>query len=136
MSCVRPAQWSPSSGFHPLPGARRRLVRWLEALRTDSVCALRQLRKHPVTSATAILSLGLAIGACTAAFRLIDALLLRPLPVANPEQLYSLERFQIDAHGQEGTYAATEYPLFRRMRDAVADRAELLAISPAAPVDL
>ena len=61
-----------------------RLVAWLDSLRADAVFGWRQLMKKKVTSAAAILSLALAIGACTSAFRLIDALLLRPLPVANP----------------------------------------------------
>ena len=59
-----------------------RLVTWLDSLRADAVFGWRQLMKKKVTSAAAILSLALAIGACTWAFRLIDALLLRPLPVA------------------------------------------------------
>ena len=62
---------------------------WLDSLRADAVFGWRQLRKNRVTSAAAILSLALAIGACTSAFRLIDALLLRPLPVAEPERLYA-----------------------------------------------
>jgi hypothetical protein len=37
--------------------------------------------KHPVTSAAAILSLALALGACVSAFRSIDSMLWRPLPV-------------------------------------------------------
>ncbi len=37
------------------------------------------MMKNKVTSAAAVLSLALTIGACTSAFRLIDALLLRPL---------------------------------------------------------
>ena len=65
-----------------------RLIVWLDSLRSDAVFGLRQLMKRKVTSAAAILSLALAIGACTAAFRLIDALLLRPLPVANADRLY------------------------------------------------
>src|SRR5580658_2822503 len=69
-----------------------RLVTWLESLRSDAVFGLRQLKKTKVTSLAAILSLALAIGACTSAFRLIDALLLRPLPVRNPELLYDLSR--------------------------------------------
>src|ERR1700690_4226424 len=69
-----------------------RIVAWLESLRTDAVFGWRQLNKTKVTSVAAILSLSLAIGACTAAFRLIDALLLRPLPVAHPERLYDLAR--------------------------------------------
>jgi predicted permease len=108
----------------------------LDALRADVIFASRQLRKHPLTSAAAVVSLALGIGACTAAFRLIDAVLLRPLPVSHPEQLYSLDRQQIDGHGQLGSYDACEYPLFRRMRAAVADRAEVLAISPADSIDV
>ena len=50
--------------------------------------------------------------------------------------MYPLERHQIDGHGSSGSYTSSEYPLFRRMRAAVADRAELLAISPAAQIDV
>src|SRR4051794_8237352 len=46
---------------------------WLDSLRADAVFGWRQLRKRKVTSAAAVLSLGLGVGACTAAFRLIDA---------------------------------------------------------------
>src|ERR1700733_8414354 len=65
-----------------------RLIPWLDSLRKDAVVGWRQLIKKKATSAVAILSLGLAFGACTSAFRLIDALLLRPLPVRNPGRLY------------------------------------------------
>src|SRR5208337_1561981 len=67
-----------------------RLVAWLDSLRADAVFGWRQLKKNKVTSAAAILSLALGIGACTGAFRLIDALLLRPLPVSEPGELYAL----------------------------------------------
>src|SRR5581483_7529548 len=67
-----------------------RLIPWLDSLRADAVFGWRQLTKKKTTSAAAILSLGLAIGACTAAFRLIDAVLWRPLPVANADRLYSI----------------------------------------------
>src|SRR6267154_4644289 len=73
-----------------------RLIAWLDSLRADTVFAWRQLRKNRVASAAAILSLALAIGACTSAFRLIDALLLRPLPVKEPERLYVVARQGID----------------------------------------
>src|SRR5271157_3233541 len=72
-----------------------RVVAWLESLRADAIFGWRQLKKNKVTSVAAILSLALGIGACTGAFRLIDALLLRPLPVAAPEQLYALARLSI-----------------------------------------
>jgi len=61
-----------------------RLIAWLDSLRADVIFGWRQLNKRKATSAAAILSLALAIGACTSAFRLIDALLLRPLPIKDP----------------------------------------------------
>ena len=105
------------------------MLAWLESLRADAVFGWRQLEKHKVTSAAAILSLALGIGACTSAFRLIDSLLLRPLPVANPERLYSLSRQGRNFDGQPSIDQNCEYPLFLEMRAAVKDRAELLAMS-------
>ena len=106
-----------------------RLIAWLDSLRADAVFGWRQLKKNKVTSAAAILSLALAIGACTSAFRIIDALLLRPLPVTEPERLYVLSRQGFGADGKPATYDGCEYPLFRQMRTAVRDKAELIAIS-------
>jgi predicted permease len=108
----------------------------LDALRTDSVFAWRQLRKNPVTSVAALLSLALAIGACTAAFRLIDATLLRPLPVRDPGNLYSAVRSSIDTDGKLRSYESCEYPLFEQMRAAIGSDAELLAISAPERLDL
>src|SRR5215831_15728708 len=59
-----------------------RVLPWLDSLRSDAVFGWRQLKKRKATSAAAVLSLGLAIGSCVAAFRLIDAVLWRPLPIA------------------------------------------------------
>jgi len=108
-----------------------RLVAWLDALRADAVFGWRQLKKNKVTSAAAILSLALAIGACTSAFRLIDALLLRPLPVAEPERLYAVSRQEIRLawDGKQHIYDGWAYPAFRLMRAAVKDQAELIAVS-------
>ena len=62
----------------------RRGLPWLHALPPTSSFGWRQLASRPVVSRAAVLSLGLAIGATSAAFRLVDAVLLRPLPVAAP----------------------------------------------------
>jgi len=106
-----------------------RLITWLDSLRADAVFGLRRLRKNKITSAAAILSLALALGACTAAFRLIDALLFRPLPVSHPEELFVMERQGIGPEGKAQSYDGWEYPLFQRMRQAAKGQAELIAVS-------
>ena len=63
-----------------------KLLTWLDSLGRDLRLGLRLLRKDAVVSSAAVVSLGLAIGACTAAFSLIDALILRELPVRDPER--------------------------------------------------
>ena len=115
-----------------------RLFSLLDSLRADTVFGWRQIRKRKTTSAAAILSLALAIGACTSAFRLIDALLLRPLPVAGSERLYSIAfRGPSAADGTFSTYDSCSYPMFRQMRAEVKDQAESIAISMYdGPVDL
>ena len=112
------------------------LLTWIESLRADAVYGWRQLNKHKVTCAAAILSLALGIGACTSAFRLIDAFLLRSLPVAAPERLYFVSRQGLDWNGKPGIDQECQYPLFLQMRPAVKDRAELMAFSYADRVDL
>ena len=113
-----------------------RLIAWLDSLRADAIFGWRQLKKKKVTSAAAILSLALAIGACTSAFRLIDALLLRPLPITEPDRLYALFRQGAGRDGKPRTGDSHEYPLFRQLRAAVKEQAELLAISYSGRPDL
>jgi predicted permease len=113
-----------------------RLIVWLDSLRADAVFGWRQLIKNKLISAAAILSLALGIGACTSAFRLIDALLLRPLPVTHPEQLYELARTVIDPEGKLQTFDGWAYPDFQRMRAAAKGEAELIAISYSGQTDI
>jgi putative ABC transport system permease protein len=118
---------------HPLRIAEQsrevRLIPWLDAIAADLIFGWRQLKKNRAATAAAVISLGLAIGSATSAFRLIDALLLRPLPVANPERLYVIAT-QVEnerAKTKDWSEAAT-YPLFREMRDAVKDQASVIVI--------
>ena len=62
----------------------------LETIAQDIRYALRLLRRSPMFATIAVLSLGIGIGATTAVFTLIDAVLLRTLAVANPDELVIL----------------------------------------------
>jgi predicted permease len=113
-----------------------RTVWWLALLRADIIFGYRQLKRNKVTSAVAILSLALAMGACIGAFRLIDALLWRPLPVAHAERLYAISREVFTLQGKPIRSDMWAYPSFSLMRDAVKDQAQLIAVSPASRTDL
>ena len=112
------------------------VLNWLDSLRADLIFGFRQLRRNKITSAAAVLSLALAMGACTSAFRLIDAVLLRPLPVAEPERLYALAFTGPSLTAAVHTWDSCSYPMFAKMRAAVKDDAELIAVSYAERTDL
>ncbi|HEY6344398.1 MAG TPA: ABC transporter permease [Bryobacteraceae bacterium] len=86
---------------------------WLDRLGQDLRYGLRTLRKSPAFAATAVLSLALGIGASTAIYSLIDALLLRWLPVHNPQELLQLS---IAGAPERGPYAENfSYPLVKAL---------------------
>lgn len=107
-----------------------RIAAWLDSLRADVVFGWRQLRKNKAVSSAAVLSLALAMGACMSAFRLIDALLLRPMPVADSARLFFLTYSYNDATAKTDTGDSFDYPQFRTLRAAAKDDAELIAIGP------
>ncbi|HEY9127851.1 MAG TPA: ABC transporter permease, partial [Acidobacteriaceae bacterium] len=110
---------------------------WLSALRGDLVFGWRQLKKRKVSTATAVLSLGLAVGGCFSAFQLIDALFLRPMPVEHPERLYGAFRYGKgfdDGKPHVGT--SYEYPVYQQMRAAMQNDAEVMAVSFVYRVDV
>ena len=81
----------------------------LETFAVDLRYALRQLRSNPGFAASAVLTLALGIGANTAIFRVLDAVVLRSLPVRDPEQLVILQG------SNNGKANAFNYPLFREI---------------------
>ena len=113
-----------------------RVAGWLESLLADTNFGWRQLCRNKVTSAAAVLSLALGIGSCVAAFRLIDALLWRPLPIANSSKLYVLSRQMTGLYGKPAEDGHWATPDFNLMRNAVKDQADLIAISDADRTDI
>jgi predicted permease len=91
-------------------------------LLADLKFAVRGLRRNPLFATVAILSLALGIGANTAIFTLIDQILLRKLPVKNPDELVML--YQQGAHnGSNMGYRMHSYPIYQDLQA----RAEPLA---------
>ena len=84
----------------------------LEILWLDLRYALRTLRRNPGFAVVAVLTLGLGIGANTAIFSLIDAVLLKMLPVKNPESLVLLRNADPD-----GTVTRLPYQVYKQLRD-------------------
>jgi hypothetical protein len=95
---------------------------FLESLVQDARFALRSLRKNPAFAATVILTLGLGIGANTAIFSLVDALMLRQLPVERPHELIRLKTI-----GQRDIDDNFSYSALRQFRQRGAHVVDILA---------
>ena len=95
-------------------------MRTLSNLKSDAAAALRQLRKAPGFAFVCVLTLALGIGGNTAVFTLIDGVMLKPLPVQRPGELYRLG--DTDAccvnSGLQGSFSLFSYDLYTHLRDA------------------
>src|SRR5207302_2988521 len=101
-------RWPPAPAISPL-AARRKSIRWRRCVMNDLKFAFRQLLKNPGFTAVAVLTLALGIGANTAIFSLINAAMLKALPVKNPESIVLLgSRGKEDNKTDFGFY----YPVF------------------------
>jgi predicted permease len=98
-------------------------LRWLDVLGQDLRYAVRALRRSPGFTAVAVLSLALGIGANTAVFGVLNALVLRPLPVQSPAELVFVEP------------TTHSYPNYRDLRDRNVTLSGLIAYR-ASPVGL
>src|SRR6266403_1783867 len=102
---------------------------WLENLLKDARYGLRQLYGSPGFALVAILTLALGIGANTAIFTLVHAVMLSSLPVVNPEQLYSLGDNVIccDTASYQESFTLYSYPLYKHLRENTPEFSDIAA---------
>src|SRR6185369_1674046 len=126
----------------------RRSLAAIETLLRDLNYGFRMLRRTPAVTAVAILSLALGIGANTALFSVVDAVLLKNLPVINPEQLVLFEwqaGKQYRVNGMSGTsnvdgpagtrsLSLFRYDVFQKLRQAAAPDGPLSDLFAFAPL--
>jgi predicted permease len=86
----------------------------IETLTQDLRYGVRMMFKSPGFTAVAVLSLALGIGANAAIFSLVNTILLRPLPVAKPEQLISIYPARKENSSEVGIWS---YPNYKDFRD-------------------
>ena len=95
----------------------RRRVRFADNVIRDTRHGLRLLRRSPIFTTVAVLSLALGIGANAAIFQLIDTLRLRSLAVANPQELAEVRADGPQAFGgYEGINSKATYPLWEQIQ--------------------
>jgi putative ABC transport system permease protein len=102
---------------------------WLEDLARDVHHAVRTLRKSPAFTTAAAATLALAIGANTAMFSVLNAVLLRPLPYRSPEQLAMLWTEDPTQNVREGRSALWDVEQWRSHNQSFADMATFDAVS-------
>ncbi|MGB6192992.1 MAG: ABC transporter permease, partial [Terracidiphilus sp.] len=122
--------------FGSLQGSRERFYlrsrwSWLDALARDFRHGLRSLLESPGFTVTAVLTLALGVGANTAVFSVMNALLLRSLPVANADRLVYLRTSNPPrGTGTIDTNETFSYPVYDALRKQVGAMTAVAAYVP------
>jgi predicted permease len=106
---------------------------WLDDARRDVLYAMRSLRRTPGFAVVAVLTLALGIGANVAIFTLLDAVVLKPLPVPATGELVMLyengPEGAPDPTGGSGRYLRFSYPRFERLERALGSLGSMAAVT-------
>jgi predicted permease len=105
----------------------------LESVWADVRYALRQLIKSPIFAVTVILTMGLGIGANTAIFTLVNAILMKSLPVGDPQSLCRIgDRIEAGLtnglQNEDGDFDVFSYELYRYFRESTPEFEQLAAM--------
>ncbi|TAM83927.1 MAG: ABC transporter permease [Acidobacteria bacterium] len=105
----------------------------MSTLIQDVKYGLRQLRRNPVYTAVAILTLALGIGANTAIFTLVDSIMLKSLPVVNPGELYRVGTANncCVQSGNQGNWDLYSYDLYTQLSDHTPEFSQMAAFQAA-----
>lgn len=107
------------------------IPRWLDHLMQDLRYAARALRTSRGTAVVLLISLALGIGANTAMFTVVDALLMRPLPVRDPSSLYSITLGNFCSWGRVEADDVMNYALWKDLQNEQTVYSGLFAYAPA-----
>ena len=99
-------------------------TRWVEDWIRDTRQALRSMARSPGFTAAAVVTLAIGVGANTAVWSIVDALMLRTLPVEAPEELRAIRKT-----GDEDEAYLISYSRYQRLRAALSDTSRLSAMS-------
>ena len=94
-----------------------RLGNWLHSAISDCRFGVRQLHKNPGFTATVVLTLALSVGANTAIFSLVNALLLKSLPYAHPERMATIYARVMGPHSDNDSRSGIDGEKWELLRD-------------------